>query len=64
MGFLTKMKNRVQRAQGRRKEEAGRATGDPSLEAEGRKDRMSGGARQMGEKAKDAAKEARKTMRR
>jgi uncharacterized protein YjbJ (UPF0337 family) len=62
MGFLDKLKNKTQKAKGRGKEEAGRQTGDPSLEAEGGKDRAAGGAKQVGEQAKDAAKEARRTF--
>lgn len=62
MGFFDKLKNRTQRAKGRSKEEAGHQAGDPYLEAEGRKDRMAGGAKQVGEQVKDAAKEARRTM--
>jgi len=38
--------------------------GDPYLENEGRKDRMAGGAKQVGERVKDAAKETRRTFRR
>ncbi|MFA1544895.1 CsbD family protein [Actinomadura chokoriensis] len=63
MSFLDKLKNKVQKAKGRGKEEAGRQSGDPYLEAEGRKDRASGGAKQVGEQAKDAAREARRTFR-
>ncbi|WP_030173177.1 CsbD family protein [Spirillospora albida] len=64
MGFLDKIKNKTQRAKGRGKEEAGRRSGDPNLEAEGTRDRMAGGAKQVGEQAKDAAREARETFRR
>jgi uncharacterized protein YjbJ (UPF0337 family) len=64
MGFLAKIRNRMQRGQGRAKERAGRESGDPYLEAEGRKDRLAGGAKQFGERAKDVAKEARRTTRR
>ncbi|GAA4231983.1 hypothetical protein GCM10022254_30690 [Actinomadura meridiana] len=61
MGLIDKLKNRTQRGKGRAKENAGRESGDPYLEAEGRKDRIAGGAKQVGEKAKDAAREARRT---
>ncbi|RAY13300.1 CsbD family protein [Actinomadura craniellae] len=64
MGFLDKLKNKAQRAAGRSKEEAGRRSGDPYLEAEGRRDRVAGGAKQVGERAKDTAREVRKTFRR
>lgn len=62
MGVLDKLKNTMQKSKGRSKEEAGRQSGDPYLEAEGRKDRAAGGAKQVGEQAKDAAKEARRTF--
>ncbi|MEU8121809.1 CsbD family protein [Spirillospora sp. NPDC049024] len=60
MGFLDKLKNKAQQAKGRGKEEAGRQSGDPDLAAEGRTDRAAGGAKQAGEKVKDAAKEAKR----
>ncbi|GAA4305683.1 CsbD family protein [Actinomadura sp. NPDC048955] len=62
MGFLDKLKNKAQQAKGRGKEEAGRQSGDPYLEAEGKSDRASGGAKQAGEKVKDAAKEAKRSV--
>lgn len=62
MGFLDKLKNKTQQAKGRGKEEAGRQSGDPYLEAEGKGDRATGGAKQVGEKAKDAAKEAKRAV--
>ncbi|GAA0240699.1 hypothetical protein GCM10009527_041650 [Actinomadura nitritigenes] len=61
MGILDKLKNKTQKAKGQGKEEAGRRSGDPYLEAEGRKDQAAGGAKQVGEQVKDAAKEARRT---
>jgi uncharacterized protein YjbJ (UPF0337 family) len=64
MGLLDKLRNKVDKAKGRGKEAAGRTADDPYLESEGRKDRMKGGAKQVGEKAKDAAKEARRTFKR
>ncbi|TDD63142.1 CsbD family protein [Actinomadura rubrisoli] len=64
MSILDKLKNKAQKAKGRGKEEAGYQTGDPRLEAEGRKDRAAGGAKQVGEQAKDTAKEARRTFER
>ncbi|MBO2453361.1 CsbD family protein [Actinomadura barringtoniae] len=63
MGFFDKFKNKAQKAKGRQKEAAGRKSGDPYLEAEGTKDRLAGGAKQVGEQAKDAVKEARKSQR-
>jgi uncharacterized protein YjbJ (UPF0337 family) len=62
MGFLDKLKNKAQKARGRGKEEAGRQSGDPDLEAEGRRERTAGGAKQVGEQVKDAAKETRRTF--
>ncbi|MFB4310499.1 CsbD family protein [Actinomadura sp. GTD37] len=62
MSFLDKLKNKTQQAMGRGKEEAGRQSGDPRLESEGRRDRAAGGAKQVGEKAKDAVKETRRTF--
>ncbi|GAA4396678.1 CsbD family protein [Actinomadura sp. NPDC048032] len=62
MGFLDKLKNKAQQAKGRGKEEAGRQSGDPYLEAEGKSDRATGGAKQVGEKAKDAAREAKRAV--
>ncbi|GGV29238.1 hypothetical protein GCM10010182_60380 [Actinomadura cremea] len=61
MGLLDKLKNRTQRAKGRAKENAGRESRDPYLEAEGRKDRVAGGAKQVGERVKDAARDVRRT---
>ncbi|MFC4048103.1 CsbD family protein [Actinomadura syzygii] len=61
MGLLKKLKNSTQRAKGRAKERAGRESRDPYLEAEGRKDRVAGGVKQVGEKAKDTAREIRRT---
>ncbi|MEV5709848.1 CsbD family protein [Actinoallomurus sp. NPDC052274] len=64
MGLLDKLKNKLEKAKGRGKEAAGRGAGDPYLESEGRRDRMKGGAKQVGEQVKDAAKEARRTFKR
>ena len=43
---------------GKVKETTGRATGNQSLEAEGRADQASANVKQAGEKAKDAVKDA------
>lgn len=59
MGFLDKLRNRLQMGKGRGKAKAGRATGDPYLEAKGQEERASGAAKQVGEQAKDAAKNVR-----
>jgi uncharacterized protein YjbJ (UPF0337 family) len=56
MGFVDKIRNKFKMGRGRVKEDVGRATGDPYLEAEGQGERMSGAARQVGEQVKDAEK--------
>lgn len=56
MGFLDKLRNKMQMGRGRAKQEAGRALDDPYLESEGRADRISGGTKQVGEQVKDAGK--------
>ena len=59
MGFMDKLKNRFQMSKGRGKENVGRATGDPYLEAEGQSERVSGATKQVGEQVKDAGKNVR-----
>lgn len=59
MGFFDKLRNKMQMGRGRAKQEAGRAAGNPRLEAEGRGDRISGGVKQVGEQVKDAGKNIR-----
>lgn len=61
MGWWDKLMNKSQRARGRAKENIGREAGDPDLEMKGKGDRVAGGAKQVGEQAKDAVKEVRKT---
>lgn len=56
MGQTDKVKNEAQVVGGKVKEAAGRATGDRSLEAEGRGDRAAGNLKQAGEKVKDAVR--------
>jgi uncharacterized protein YjbJ (UPF0337 family) len=51
-----KAKDKAQAAKGHVKEAAGKAVGDPVLEAEGKGDKVSGNVKQAGEKLKDAAK--------
>lgn len=63
MGFMDKLRNKVQMGKGRGKENAGRATGDPYLEAKGRTERVGGATRQVGEQVKDAAKSVRNAFR-
>jgi uncharacterized protein YjbJ (UPF0337 family) len=59
MSFMDKLRNRFQMGKGRAKQRAGRATGDPYLEAEGQAERVGGATRQVGEQAKDAGKNVR-----
>lgn len=56
MGALDKIKNKLQAGKGRAKNETGKATGDRSLEAEGKGDQVAGNLKQAGENVKDAFK--------
>jgi len=58
MGVGDKIQNAGEEAAGKVKETTGRATGNQSLEAEGRADQASANVKQAGEKAKDAVKYA------
>jgi uncharacterized protein YjbJ (UPF0337 family) len=51
-----KAKNSAQRAKGKAKELAGRATGNSELQAEGKVDQRKGSLKQAGENVKDALK--------
>jgi uncharacterized protein YjbJ (UPF0337 family) len=64
MGVLDKLRNKLQMGRGRVKQDAGRATGDPYLEAEGQADRVSGSAKQVGEQVKDAGRNIKDAFRR
>lgn len=55
MGLADKAKDKAQAASGKVEEKVGSATGDRSLEAEGRYDQTAGDVKQAGEKLKDAA---------
>ncbi|MGH3279192.1 MAG: CsbD family protein [Trebonia sp.] len=59
MGFMDKLRNKLMMGKGRAKQTVGRAADDPSLEAEGQSERIGGAGRQVGEQAKDAAKNVR-----
>ena len=59
MGFMDKLKNKLQMGKGRAKQSVGRHTGDPYLEAEGQGDRVAGAGKQVGEQVKDAGKNVR-----
>ncbi len=54
MSTTDKAKNKVQEGTGKVKEKVGQATGDRSLEAEGKGDQVAGNLKQAGEKVKDA----------
>jgi uncharacterized protein YjbJ (UPF0337 family) len=54
MSATNKIKNAAQSARGDVKEEAGKVTNNPRLEAEGRGDKVAGSVKQAGEKLKDA----------
>ena len=45
MGFMDKLRNRFQMGRGKVKQDVGRASGDPYLEAEGQGERVGGAAR-------------------
>lgn len=57
MGFMDKIKNKMQTTGGKAKEGAGRATNDPYLKEKGQADQVSGDLKQAGEKVKDAFKD-------
>jgi uncharacterized protein YjbJ (UPF0337 family) len=56
MTATDKAKNTAQKAKGKVKETAGKATGDDSLRAKGKADQIKGNLKQAGEKVKDAFK--------
>jgi uncharacterized protein YjbJ (UPF0337 family) len=62
VGFLDKLRNKMQMGRGRAKQQAGRTMGDPYLESEGQADRLAGGAKQVGEQVKDAGKNIRNAV--
>lgn len=63
MGFFGKLRNRLRMSRGHAKQDIGRATGDPYLEARGQGERLGGAARQVGEQARDAGKNVRSAVR-
>lgn len=63
MGFIDKLRNKIQMGQGRGKRETGQAAGDRYPEARGEAERPGGAAQQAGEQAKDAGKNARDAYR-
>jgi uncharacterized protein YjbJ (UPF0337 family) len=56
MGLDDKIGNAAEKLGGKGKEAAGKATGDESLEAEGKVDQSKSDLKQAGEKVKDAFK--------
>jgi uncharacterized protein YjbJ (UPF0337 family) len=54
MGAVDKAKNATQRAKGKVKESAGKATGNTRLRRRGKADQAKAKVKQTGEKAKDA----------
>jgi len=58
MSFMNKMRNMFRIGKGSAKQQAGRTTDDPRLEAEGDVDRIDGQLRQAGEHVKDSAHDA------
>lgn len=64
MGWFDKLRNRSQISRGRAKQKVGRATGNRRMRAQGLADRVSGSAKQAGQKLKGAGKDARRGRRR
>jgi len=64
MGFIDKMRNKFMMGRGRAKQNVGRATNDPYLQAEGKGERVEGAGRQVGEQVKDAGKNVRDAFKR
>ena len=60
MSEKDKAKNAAEKGKGKVKEAVGRATGNKSLEAEGKGAKAKGDLKQAGEHVKDAAKDAAK----
>ncbi|MCU1434971.1 MAG: CsbD-like protein [Pseudarthrobacter sp.] len=56
MGLDDKIENAAEKLGGKGKEATGKATGDESLEAEGKLDQSKADLKQAGEKVKDAFK--------
>jgi uncharacterized protein YjbJ (UPF0337 family) len=54
MGAVDKSRNAAQRAKGKIKETAGKATGNERLRRQGKADQVKGKIKQVGEKVKDA----------
>jgi uncharacterized protein YjbJ (UPF0337 family) len=57
VGTGDKIRDKAEVLKGKVKEAAGRVTGDPVLEAEGKGDQVGGHVKQAGEQVKDAVKD-------
>lgn len=57
MGTGDKIRDKAEVLKGKVKEAAGRVTGDPVLEAEGKGDQVKGHVKQAAEQVKDAVKD-------
>jgi len=55
MGFVDKIKNKIDETVGKGKESAGKASNDRHLEYEGKSDQTSANLKQAGEHVKDSA---------
>ncbi|MFC4942296.1 CsbD family protein [Pseudonocardia sp. GCM10023141] len=55
MSFIDKAKHKAEEVIGEVKEKVGELTGNESLEAEGKKDQVTGNVKQAGDSVKDAA---------
>ncbi len=64
MGLDDKAKHKAEEAGGKLKETAGHASGDESLEAEGRADQSEANVKQAGDKVKDAADDVKDAFKR
>jgi uncharacterized protein YjbJ (UPF0337 family) len=53
---MDKVKNKLEEMKGQTKQQAGKATGDEDMQAEGQADQTMGNLKNAGEKAKDAFK--------
>jgi uncharacterized protein YjbJ (UPF0337 family) len=63
MGLFDKLRNKMTIGKGNAKENLGRHNRDPEMQAEGRADRLRGGAKQVGERVKDAARDIKRSTR-
>ncbi len=64
MGLDDKIRNKTEEAKGRVKENVGDMTDDERMQAEGRRDRAKGQAKQAGEHHKAAARDVKDTFQR